>query len=155
MSPPGRIVILTGAGISRESGLDTFRDAGGVWTRWRLEDVCTPEGFARDPALVDTFYNLRRAELRDVAPNPAHAALAELEAAFGCEDDRFLLVTQNIDDLHERAGSRNLVHMHGELLRLRCTECGATPAWREDATRATPCPHCAQTRLRPDRKSVV
>jgi NAD-dependent deacetylase len=150
MTPPGRIVILTGAGISRESGLDTFRDAGGVWTRWSLEDVCTPEGFARDPDQVDNFYNLRRAELRGVSPNAAHLALAELEAGIGCEDDSFLLVTQNIDDLHERAGSQNLVHMHGELLRLRCTDCGATPTWHQDATRQTPCPQCGQTSLRPD-----
>lgn len=146
-----RMVVLTGAGISRESGLDTFRDEGGVWSRYDLEDVCTPEGFLRNPALVDEFYNGRRRELRDVAPNAAHLALAELEAAYGNNaDDRFLLVTQNIDDLHERAGSRNIVHMHGELLRLRCAACGATFPWRDDCTRDTRCPVCGKAALRPD-----
>jgi NAD-dependent deacetylase len=146
-----RVVVLTGAGISRESGLETFRDEGGVWSRYRLEDVCTPEGFARDPETVDDFYNGRRRELAHVSPNAAHAALATLEQAFGAnEDDDFLLVTQNIDDLHERAGSRNLVHMHGELLRLRCLVCGATPVWRADSHRDTVCPSCGKPELRPD-----
>ncbi len=146
-----RIVILTGAGISRESGLDTFRDEGGIWSQVRLEDVCTPEGFARNPEAVDDFYNRRRRELATAEPNAAHHALAELEAAYGDNtDDTFLLVTQNIDDLHERAGSKNLVHMHGELLRLRCLNCGATPHWTTDCHRDTPCPSCGRPRLRPD-----
>lgn len=146
-----RLVILTGAGISRESGLDTFRDEGGVWSRYSLEDVCSPEGFARDPALVDAFYNERRRDLHSVAPNAAHEALASLQAAYGAEaDERFLLITQNIDDLHERAGSTNVLHMHGELRRLRCEACGMTPDWHDDATRATPCPGCGATALRPD-----
>jgi len=112
MTPPS-IVILTGAGISRESGLATFRDADGIWQRVRIEDVATPEAFARDPERVQGFYNARRAQLRDPAirPNAAHLALAELERRWPGE---FLLVTQNVDDLHERAGSRKLVHMHGE-----------------------------------------
>ncbi|WP_099347205.1 NAD-dependent deacylase [Acetobacter aceti] len=146
-----RIVILTGAGISRESGLDTFRDEGGIWSQVRLEDVCTPEGFMRNPEMVDDFYNRRRLELKNVTPNAAHSALAELEKAYGeNRDDAFLLVTQNIDDLHERAGSGNVVHMHGELLHLRCLACGATPKWEGPCTRETPCPECGEKTLRPN-----
>src|SRR5262245_13365096 len=112
------LVILTGAGISQESGLETFRDAGGIWSRVRVEDVATPEGFARNPTLVHGFYNLRRQRLlsNDVAPNPAHRALARLERAWvEAYAGDFLLVTQNIDDLHERAGTERIVHMHGEI----------------------------------------
>lgn len=146
-----RIVILTGAGISRESGLDTFRDEGGIWSQVRLEDVCTPEGFARDPGKVDEFYNHRRRELKSVSPNAAHRALAALENAYGDNaEDAFLLVTQNIDDLHERAGSRNVLHMHGELNRLRCLHCAATVAWKDDCTRASLCLECGHAALRPD-----
>jgi len=141
MREPPDIVVLTGAGISRESGLDTFRDQGGVWSRVRLEDVCTPQGFARDPAQVHAFYNDRRAHLLhpDIAPNAGHVALAELEQHW---PGGFLLVTQNIDDLHERAGSRRLVHMHGELRRVRCTRCGATQVWDGSTSEATVCPAC-------------
>ena len=112
-----RVVVLTGAGISAESGIQTFRAADGLWEEHRVEDVATPEGFARDPALVQAFYNARRRQLQqpDVAPNAAHLALAKLEEALG---DRFLLVTQNIDNLHERAGNTNVIHMHGELLKV-------------------------------------
>ncbi len=144
-----RIVILTGAGISRESGLDTFRDADGIWSRVRLEDVATPEAFARDPVRVQEFYNARRRQLAtaDVAPNAAHRALAELEQRWS---GTVLLVTQNIDDLHERAGSRNLIHMHGELFKARCTSCEAVAPWREDLEAATTCPACgAPGGLRP------
>lgn len=121
----------------------------------RLEDVCTPEGFERNPAMVDDFYNRRRLELKNVTPNTAHSALAELEKAYreeleGNRDDAFLLVTQNIDDLHERAGSENVIHMHGELLRLRCLACGAAPEWEGDCTRETRCPGCGEKALRPD-----
>ena len=114
-----RIVILTGAGISAESGINTFRDAGGLWENHRIEDVATPEAFQRDPHGVQSFYNRRREQLRDPAiqPNAAHRALAELEQAL---PDQVLIVTQNVDDLHERAGSRNVIHMHGELLKARC-----------------------------------
>jgi NAD-dependent deacetylase len=135
------IVILTGAGISRESGLATFRDADGVWAKLRLEDVATPEAFARDPARVHAFYNARRAQLRDPAiqPNAAHRALAELEARWPGE---VLLVTQNVDDLHARAGSRKLVPMHGELLKARCLRCQAVQEWAEDLSTATACPAC-------------
>jgi NAD-dependent deacetylase len=146
----GRIVVLTGAGISKESGLDTFRDAGGIWSRVRIEDVATPEAFERDPERVHAFYNHRRAALLDpaVAPNPAHLALARLESEWPGE---MLLVTQNIDDLHERAGSRNLLHMHGELLRARCLTCGAVVPWREDMGPESACPACATLgRLRVD-----
>jgi NAD-dependent deacetylase len=150
MPEPPDIVVLTGAGISRESGLDTFRDQDGIWSRVRLEDVCTPQGFARDPARVHAFYNDRRAHLLrpDIAPNAAHIALAELEEHW---PGGFLLVTQNIDDLHERAGSRRLVHMHGELKRVRCTRCGATRAWDGATSVVTACPDCRMVGgLRPD-----
>ncbi|MFW5633720.1 MAG: Sir2 family NAD-dependent protein deacetylase, partial [Erythrobacter sp.] len=112
-----RIVILTGAGVSAESGIDTFRDAGGLWERHRIEDVATPEGFARDPDLVLGFYDQRREALKAVEPNAAHRALARLEAEFPGE---LLLVTQNVDNLHERGGSRDVLHMHGELSSALC-----------------------------------
>ncbi|CAA6602994.1 deacetylase of acetyl-CoA synthetase, NAD-dependent [Rhodospirillaceae bacterium LM-1] len=138
-----RIVILTGAGISKESGLDTFRDADGIWSKVRLEDVATPEGFAANPKLVHDFYNARRRQLQDPAilPNPAHEALARLERHDGF---RVLTVTQNIDDLHERAGSRNLIHMHGEMLKARCDMCGSVLGWTDDIEPFTPCPACAR-----------
>ena len=115
------VVVLTGAGISAESGLRTFRASDGLWEDHRIEDVATPEGFARNPALVQDFYNQRRRQLASVEPNAAHRALAEFEQRF---DGQFLLVTQNVDDLHERAGSKNLLHMHGELRRARCVVTG-------------------------------
>jgi NAD-dependent protein deacetylase/lipoamidase len=138
------IVILTGAGISKESGLDTFRDADGLWAKVRLEDVATPEGFARDPSAVHAFYNARRRTLISaaIAPNPAHRALARLEHSWGGD---FLLVTQNIDDLHERAGSEKLVHMHGEMLKARCAQCGAVHRQTEDLFPETPCPACHES----------
>ncbi len=135
------IVILTGAGISRESGLHTFRDAGGVWSQVKLEDVATPEGYARDPQRVQDFYNARRAQLADPAiqPNAAHRALAKLEAEWG---GPVFIVTQNVDDLHERAGSRSILHMHGELRRVRCTDCGDNRIIEGDITLADVCPNC-------------
>lgn len=134
-----KIVILTGAGISKESGLDTFRDVGGIWSQVRLEDVATPEAFQRDPDKVWAFYNARRRQLigADVRPNPAHEALAKLEADGRHE---ILLVTQNIDDLHERAGSRNIRHMHGALLEARCLATGQVLEWRDDMDRETVSP---------------
>ena len=147
--PPG-IVVLTGAGISRESGLATFRDRDGVWARVRIGDVATPEAFARDPARVHDFYNARRAQLDEpaIAPNAAHLAVAALERSW---PGTFLLVTQNVDDLHERAGSRRLVHMHGELKRARCTRCGATHACTAPLDTRTPCPSCVTPGgMRPD-----
>ena len=142
------IVILTGAGISRESGLHTFRDPDGIWARVPLEEVATPDAFARDPAKVQGFYNARRAQLRTVAPNAAHHALAELEALW---PGTFLLVTQNVDDLHDRAGSKRLLHMHGELRKARCLRCGAAMPWEEDLSAATACPACGRAGgMRPD-----
>ena len=127
------IVILTGAGISAESGLRTFRDADGLWENHRVEEVATPEAFHRDPALVHRFYNERRQSLATVQPNAAHLALARLERAWA---GPFLLVTQNVDDLHDRAGSRQLLHMHGELGRGRCLGCGAIHPWPGDMDQA-------------------
>jgi NAD-dependent deacetylase len=137
----GHIVVLTGAGISRESGLHTFRDADGIWARHRIEDVATPEAFARNPEAVHEFYNARRRGLLDPAiqPNAAHRALAELERRW---PGPMLLVTQNIDDLHERAGSRNLIHMHGEILKARCAACGDVRPGQEDLSVALACSAC-------------
>lgn len=140
--PDSLIVVLTGAGISAESGLRTFRAADGLWEDHRVEDVATPEGFARDPALVQRFYNERRRQLGQVEPNAAHRALARLEQEWPGE---FLLVTQNVDDLHDRAGSRNLIHMHGELLKARCLRCGQVAAWTEDIAPRSACPACGRT----------
>ncbi|WP_160000345.1 NAD-dependent deacylase [Roseomonas sp. 18066] len=149
-APP--LIVLTGAGISAESGLATFRDNNGLWERHRVEAVATPEAFARDPALVHRFYNARRAQLADPAirPNAAHHALARLFAAW---PGPALLVTQNVDDLHDRAmpGSAALLHMHGELKKIRCTGCGHGREWAGDLSPQTPCPGCAATgTLRPD-----
>jgi NAD-dependent deacetylase len=139
-----RIVVLTGAGVSAESGVPTFRDSGGLWEGERIEDVASPEGFERDPARVHRFYNARRARLPAVSPNAAHRALVDLERGWGVgrPGAEFLLVTQNVDDLHERAGSQNLLHMHGELLKARCTACGAVHAWSGDLDAAIACPTC-------------
>lgn len=145
----GGIVILTGAGISKESGLDTFRCEDGIWARVNLEDVATPEGFRRNPALVHQFYNERRLKLADpaIAPNAAHAALARLERDWPGE---VFIVTQNIDNLHERAGSENLLHMHGELTKVRCDACGGLFTWLEPLSVDTPCPKCRRVgRMRP------
>ncbi|MEM6858032.1 MAG: NAD-dependent deacylase [Pseudomonadota bacterium] len=144
---PERIVILTGAGISAESGIDTFRDAGGLWENHSVYDVATPEGFARDPELVLRFYDERRAGLASVEPNPAHIALARLQAEFGGD---LLLVTQNVDDLHERGGSSSVVHMHGELRSALCTSCGTRSPWEGTMRDAPPCPVCQAPTLRPD-----
>jgi NAD-dependent deacetylase len=135
------IVILTGAGVSAESGIRTFRDHDGLWESHRIEDVACPEAFERDPALVHRFYNLRRAQLGSggVRPNAAHEALAAFERDWPGE---FLLVTQNVDDLHERAGSRKLLHMHGELLKARCLARSTVLEWREELATDTPCPCC-------------
>jgi NAD-dependent deacetylase len=120
-----RVFVLTGAGVSAESGLPTFRASDGLWAGHRIEDVCTPEALHRNPALVWEFYSARRESAQQAQPNPAHIALARHEARLG---DRFFLCTQNVDDLHERAGSQRLVHMHGELAKSRCeAECGRPP----------------------------
>ncbi|MEM8843024.1 MAG: NAD-dependent deacylase [Pseudomonadota bacterium] len=142
------IVILTGAGVSAESGLGTFRDAGGLWSRYSLEDVATPQGYARDPELVLDFYNARRDNCAAATPNAAHAALARLARAF---PGRVSLITQNIDDLHERGGSEGVIHMHGELMRALCAGCGHQWAWTGPMTQSHACPACgAAGGVRPD-----
>ena len=147
MAQVERIVILTGAGISAESGIDTFRSAGGLWEQHRIEDVATPEGFARNPDLVLGFYDSRRAALANVAPNPAHEALARLEREFAGE---LLLVTQNVDDLHERGGSSDVLHMHGELKSALCLSCEVRSRWDAPMSDRPPCPVCQAPTLRPD-----
>ncbi len=148
MEPPIRnIVILTGAGISAESGLGTFRDKGGLWSQYDLEEVATPQGFARNPALVHDFYNARRANCGAATPNPAHHALARLEQDW---PGQLLIVTQNVDDLHERAGSQNVVHMHGQLNRAMCAACGHRWDAPSVMTPSDPCPACAASATRPD-----
>ncbi|MEC3911097.1 NAD-dependent deacylase [Sphingobium sp. CR2-8] len=141
------IVILTGAGISAESGLATFRGPDGLWEGHRVEDVCTPEALARDEALVHRFYDERRAKLADVQPNAAHHALAALDAAWAGD---LLIVTQNVDDLHERAGARRLIHMHGELKSALCAVCNKAVPWAHALPPGSTCDGCGQPRLRPD-----
>ena len=140
------VVVLTGAGISAESGVPTFRDADGLWEGHRVEDVATPEAFDADPETVHQFYDARRAALGTVGPNAAHTALAELEQHLG---DDLLLVTQNIDDLHERAGSKRVMHMHGELLSALCARCEGRRPWDGPMIGAL-CESCGQGELRPD-----
>lgn len=149
-SAPHRVLVLTGAGISADSGVRTFRDAGGLWEEHRVEDVATPEAWERDPRLVWRFYQQRRAQLREVAPNAAHSALAAFERRLAAAGQTFTLVTQNVDDLHDRAGSTCL-HMHGELLRLRCERCEVVVEDRVhlDPGRFVPCAACGHARLRP------
>jgi NAD-dependent deacetylase len=142
-----RLVVLTGAGISAESGVPTFRDAGGLWEGHRVEDVATPEAFELDPGTVQRFYDARRRAVASVDPNPAHRALARLEAELG---DELLIVTQNIDDLHERAGSGRVLHMHGEIGIARCTACGDRSPASGDLVDEPPCPACGERMLRPD-----
>lgn len=141
------IVILTGAGISAESGIDTFRDAGGLWEQHRVEDVATPEGFARDPDLVLGFYDIRREALSQVKPNAAHQALARLDAEWSGE---LLIVTQNVDDLHERGGAKRVLHMHGELKSALCLSCEMRSPWDAPMSNRPPCPVCQAPTLRPD-----
>ena len=142
------IVVLTGAGVSAESGLATFRGPDGLWEGHRVEDVCTLEAFRRDPALVHSFYDARRAKLGTVEPNAAHKALARLDAEWPGE---LLLITQNVDDLHERAGSRRLLHMHGELAKGWCLVCDERFAWTGNMGEGARCSLCsASGQVRPD-----
>ena len=144
------VVILTGAGISAESGLKTFRDNDGLWEEHRVEEVATPEAFHANPELVYRFYNLRRAQLQQVSvrPNAAHKALARLESVLG---DRCLIITQNVDNLHEQAGSERVLHMHGELLSARCSRTGRSYSYTEAFDASTPCVCCSLPgTLRPD-----
>jgi len=148
MNRTSNIVILTGAGISAESGLATFRAADGLWEGHRVEDVATPEAFVRDPALVHQFYDSRRARLGEVEPNAAHVALARLDAEWPGE---LLIVTQNVDDLHERAGTTRLLHMHGELNRGWCTACNNRFPWEGPMDSFAYCPTCTiPGMVRPD-----
>lgn len=142
-----KIVILTGAGISAESGLGTFRAEGGLWAEHKIEDVATPEGFARDPKLVVDFYNARRAQAAEAEPNAGHRALANLEAEFPGE---VVLITQNVDDLHEKAGSQKVMHMHGALIGALCASCDNR--WPAPMVMAPgdPCPQCESPTARPD-----
>ncbi|MCH1488422.1 MAG: NAD-dependent deacylase [Pseudomonadales bacterium] len=143
------IVVLTGAGISAESGLQTFRDSGGLWEGQRVEDVATPEAFAANPAFVQEFYNLRRQQLLlpSVTSNAAHHALAAFEQSFLGE---FTLVTQNVDNLHQRAGSKHVFPMHGELLKARCVSCESVCGWSEDILAVSTCGYCgSRGSLRP------
>ena len=143
-----KIVVLTGAGVSAESGVATFRGPDGLWEGHRVEDVATPEAFRRDPALVHAFYDARRAKLGTIGPNAAHLALARLDAEWPGE---LLLVTQNVDDLHERAGSKRLLHMHGELKSGWCLACDQRFAWNGAMGEGASCPSCERTgRVRPD-----
>ena len=149
---PPNIVVLTGAGISAESGLGTFRDrqGEGIWAKFDPMKLATLEAFARDPELVLAFYDLRRRNLLGAEPNAAHFALAQLEGALAERGGRLTLVTQNIDDLHERAGSKRVIHMHGELLKARCSACEAVRPWRDDLGVSDVCPHCGRVgTLRP------
>lgn len=141
------IVVLTGAGISAESGLATFRGSGGLWEGHRVDDVCTPEALAADPKLVHRFYDDRRTALDMVEPNAAHRALARLDAEWPRD---LLIVTQNVDDLHERAGAGRLIHMHGELLSALCADCGNRSAWDGRLSPGTACGACDALALRPD-----
>lgn len=143
-----RIVILTGAGISAESGVSTFRDKDGIWARYDYREVATPEGFARNPRLVHDFYNMRRRAHAGIAPNAAHHALARLERE---HKGHVAVVTQNVDALHEAAGSRNLIHMHGEIMKALCARCEERRPWREDLSTAVACPACSEPGgMRPD-----
>jgi NAD-dependent deacetylase len=143
---PQNIFVLTGAGISAESGLGTFRDkrGEGIWAKFDPMKLATPEAFARDPEAVLAFYDLRRRNLRDAKPNAAHFALARLENALAKRGETLTLVTQNIDNLHERAGSASVIHMHGELLKARCGRCEAVRPWLDDLTVSHVCPDCGR-----------
>ncbi len=142
-----RIVILTGAGISAESGVKTFRDSDGLWRQHDVRELATPEAFGRNPALVHAFYDARRRQVCSVEPNAAHAALARLEREHPGE---VTVVTQNVDDLHERAGSQRVWHMHGKLLSALCQACGGRFAWQDDLADEPLCPGCGEPALRPD-----
>lgn len=147
MSTIRNIVILTGAGVSAESGIDTFRDGGGLWEQHRVEDVATPEAFARDPELVQRFYDMRREAIQTKQPNVAHHSLARLDSEWS---GNLLIVTQNVDDLHERAGAKRVLHMHGEHLNAWCTACDVRSRWTGPLIDGPACPACGESALRPD-----
>lgn len=145
--PIRNIVVLTGAGISAESGIDTFRGGGGLWEQHRVEDVATPDAYARDPDLVLRFYDMRREAIQTKEPNAAHFALARLDKEWPGE---LLIVTQNVDDLHERAGATRVLHMHGEHLNAWCTACDVRSRWTGPLIDRPSCPKCGEAALRPD-----
>ncbi|MBO8414768.1 MAG: NAD-dependent deacylase [Proteobacteria bacterium] len=144
------IVVLTGAGISAESGIPVFRSETGLWENHRIEDVCVPAALVRNPKLVHDFYNGMRRSLKDKKPNPAHFALAKLQKEWTAKGGTVTLVTQNIDDLHEKAGSTGIIHMHGELNSIWCTACNRRFPYFEDSTPESVCPYCGKKALRPD-----
>lgn len=151
MSHIRNIVILTGAGVSAESGIDTFRDGGGLWEQHRVEDVATPEAYERDPDLVLRFYDMRRAAIQTKAPNAAHLALGRLDREWPKKaGGQVLIVTQNVDDLHERGGALDVLHMHGEHLNAWCAACDARHRWTGPLIHRPPCPACDEPALRPD-----
>lgn len=139
---PMTLIVLTGAGISADSGVPTFRDADGIWAKFDWQRLATPEAFAANPSEVHDFYNLRRRMLPAVSPNPAHEALARLDQALLDRGEDFLLVTQNVDNLHRRAGSKRMLQMHGRLDQVRCVLCGDVADWGDDCFLATPCQTC-------------
>ena len=144
------ILVLTGAGISAESGIPVFRSEDGLWENHRVEDVATPEGFERNPQLVHDFYNQMRQSVKSKQPNAAHLALTKLQAQMEQRQSRVTIVTQNIDDLHEKAQSHDIIHMHGELNSILCSHCGKSYEWHEDCDGTTACKFCGHKTMRPD-----
>ena len=144
------ILVLTGAGISAESGIPVFRSEDGLWENHRVEDVATPEGFERNPQLVHDFYNQMRQSVKSKQPNAAHLALTKLQAQMEQRQGRVIIVTQNVDDLHEKAQSHDVIHMHGELNSILCTHCGKSYEWHEDCDGTTECKFCGHKTMRPD-----
>jgi len=140
-----RIFILTGAGVSAESGLSTFRDKGGVWSRYKLEEVASIQGYETDPSFVLSFYNMRRNMHVDVAPNEAHIALAQLQTTWAERGGTVTICTQNVDNLHERGGAQSVIHMHGEIAKARCHDCGALAPYDGDLSLALGCAACGRT----------
>ncbi len=140
-----RIFILTGAGVSAESGLSTFRDKGGVWSQYNLQGVASIQGYERNPSFVLDFYNMRRNTHKDVKPNAAHVALAELERTWAERSGSVTLCTQNVDNLHERGGSQRVLHMHGEIAKARCHQCGAVVPYDGDISLDLGCVSCGRT----------
>lgn len=140
-----RIFILTGAGVSAESGLSTFRDKGGIWSRYKLEEVASIQGYENDPSFVLEFYNMRRNTHADIAPNEAHIALAQLQAIWAERGGRVTICTQNVDNLHERGGARSVIHMHGEIAKARCHDCAALAPYDGDLSLDLGCAACGRT----------
>lgn len=144
------VVVLTGAGISAESGIPVFRSETGLWENHKVEDVATYEGFTRDKTMVHNFYNTMRQSLKTKQPNGGHLALTKLQQGLEAQGGKLTIVTQNIDDLHEKAGSHDIIHMHGRLNTLLCESCHASVPWFEDSSVETVCPKCGKKAMRPD-----